>query len=76
MDAAADARGRGRYVVAEALFPGSAPLTAPLTALLVVQLTPVSLLVSGLDRVVSVVAGVGLAVLLSSPWASTGGPSA
>jgi Aromatic acid exporter family member 1 len=54
------------YVVAEAAFPNSAPLTAPLTALLVVQLTPVSLLVSGLDRVVSVVAGVGVAVLLSS----------
>ena len=54
------------YVVAESLFPGAAPLTAPLTALLVVQLTPVSLLVSGIDRVVSVVAGVGLAVLLSS----------
>jgi hypothetical protein len=54
------------YVVAEGAFPNSAPLTAPLTALLVVQLTPVSLLVSGLDRVVSVVAGVGVAVLLSS----------
>jgi Aromatic acid exporter family member 1 len=54
------------YVVAELAFPGSAPLTAALTALLVVQLTPVSLLVSGLDRVVSVVAGVGLAVLVSS----------
>jgi len=47
-------------------FPGTAPLTAALTALLVVQLTPVSLLVSGVDRVVSVVAGVGLAVLVSS----------
>jgi hypothetical protein len=54
------------YAVAEAAFPNSAPLTAALTALLVVQLTPVSLLVSGVDRVVSVVAGVGLAVLLSS----------
>jgi hypothetical protein len=54
------------YVVAELAFPGAAPLTAALTALLVVQLTPVSLLVSGLDRVVSVVAGVGLAVLVSS----------
>ncbi|MGZ4613328.1 MAG: FUSC family protein [Kineosporiaceae bacterium] len=54
------------YVVAESVYPNSAPLTAPLTALLVVQLTPVSLLVSGVDRVVSVVAGVGLAVLLSS----------
>ena len=55
------------YVVAEQAFPESAPpLLAPLTALLVVQLTPVSILESGLDRVVSVVAGVGLAVLLSS----------
>jgi Aromatic acid exporter family member 1 len=54
------------YVIAELAFPGAAPLTAALTALLVVQLTPVSLLVSGLDRVVSVVAGVGLAVLVSS----------
>jgi hypothetical protein len=54
------------YVAAELAFPGAAPLTAALTALLVVQLTPVSLLVSGLDRVVSVVAGVGLAVLVSS----------
>jgi hypothetical protein len=55
------------YVVAERAFPESAPpLLAPLTALLVVQLTPVSILESGLDRVVSVVAGVGLAVLFSS----------
>jgi hypothetical protein len=55
------------YVVAEGTFSEAAPpLLAPLTALLVVQLTPVSILESGLDRVVSVVAGVGLAVLLSS----------
>ncbi len=55
------------YVVAEVAFPSAAPpLLAPLTALLVVQLTPVSILVSGLDRVVSVVAGVGLAVAFSS----------
>jgi hypothetical protein len=55
------------YIVAERAFSESAPpLLAPLTALLVVQLTPVSILESGLDRVVSVVAGVGLAVLLSS----------
>src|SRR3954449_7857104 len=50
------------YVVASLLFPGTQPLLAPLTAMLVVQVTPVSLLVSGLDRVVSVVAGVVLAV--------------
>jgi uncharacterized membrane protein YccC len=54
------------YVVALALFPGTQPLLAPLTALLVVQVTPVSLLASGLDRVVSVVAGVSLAVLFSA----------
>src|SRR3954452_10552113 len=64
------------YAAAEVAFPGTAPLTAPLTALLVVQLTPVSLLVSGVDRVVSVVAGVGLAVLVSSAvgltWCSLG----
>ncbi len=54
------------YVVASALFPGTRPLLAPLTALLVVQVTPVSLLASGLDRVVSVVAGVSLAVGFST----------
>ncbi len=55
------------YAVADLAFPSAGPpLLAPLTALLVVQLTPVSILVSGLDRVVSVVAGVGLAVLFSS----------
>jgi hypothetical protein len=50
------------YVVATLIFPGTQPLLAPLTAMLVVQVTPVSLLASGLDRVVAVVAGVGLAV--------------
>lgn len=54
------------YVVALLLFPGTLPLLAPLTALLVVQVTPVSLLASGLDRVVSVVAGVSLAVAFAS----------
>jgi hypothetical protein len=54
------------YVVAEALSPGTKPLLAPLTALLVVQVTPVSLLASGLDRVVSVVAGVSVAVVVSA----------
>jgi uncharacterized membrane protein YccC len=54
------------YVVASALFPRTVPLLAPLTALLVVQVTPVSLLASGLDRVVSVVAGVSLAVGFSA----------
>ncbi|QNN54096.1 FUSC family protein [Nocardioides mesophilus] len=54
------------YVVALALFPGTQPLLAPLTALLVVQVTPVTLVASGLDRVVSVVAGVSLAVAFSA----------
>jgi Aromatic acid exporter family member 1 len=55
-----------KYVVAEMLFHQTAePLLAPLTAMLVVQVTPVSLLVSGLDRVVAVVSGVSLAVLFS-----------
>jgi len=50
------------YVVAVLLFPGTQPLLAPLTTMLVVQVTPVSLLASGVDRVVAVVAGVSLAV--------------
>jgi Aromatic acid exporter family member 1 len=50
------------YVVATLFFPGTQPLLAPLTAMLVVQVTPVSLLASGIDRVVSVVAGVLVAV--------------
>jgi hypothetical protein len=54
------------YVVASWIFPQTQPLVAPLTALLVVQLTPVSLLASGLDRVLSVVAGVSVAVLFSA----------
>ncbi|MCA1656869.1 MAG: aromatic acid exporter family protein [Actinobacteria bacterium] len=54
------------FVVALLIFPGTQPLLAPLTAMLVVQVTPVSLLASGLDRVVAVVAGVSLAVAFSS----------
>jgi hypothetical protein len=50
------------YVVATLFFPGTQPLLAPLTAMLVVQVTPVSLLASGIDRVVAVVAGVLVAV--------------
>ena len=50
------------YVAALLLFPGTQPLLAPLTAMLVVQVTPLSLLASGLDRVIAVVAGVGLAI--------------
>ncbi len=50
------------YVVGRLLFPDTQPLLAPLTAMLVVQVTPVSLLSSGLDRVIAVVSGVTLAV--------------
>jgi uncharacterized membrane protein YccC len=53
------------YVVATLLFPSTLPLLAPLTAMLVVQVTPVSLLASGLDRVVAVVTGVSLAVVFA-----------
>ncbi|MGZ4636797.1 MAG: FUSC family protein [Nocardioidaceae bacterium] len=54
------------YVVATLFFPGTQPLLAPLTAMLVVQVTPVSLLASGVDRVVAVVAGVSLAVTFAA----------
>src|SRR3954447_6165707 len=54
------------YVVGTLAFPGTQPLLAPLTAMLVVQVTPVSLLASGIDRVVAVVAGVSLAVLFAA----------
>jgi uncharacterized membrane protein YccC len=54
------------YVVGILLFPGTQPLLAPLSAMLVVQVTPVSLLASGIDRVVSVVAGVLLAVAFAA----------
>ena len=54
------------YVVASLIFPGTQPLLAPLTAMLVVQVTPLSLLASGLDRIVAVVAGVALAVVFAA----------
>ena len=54
------------YVVGTLFFPGTQPLLAPLTAMLVVQVTPVSLLASGIDRVVAVVTGVSLAVAFST----------
>jgi Aromatic acid exporter family member 1 len=64
------------YVVGTLIFPGTQPLLAPLTAMLVVQVTPVSLLASGLDRVVAVVTGVSLAVafaaVLPLEWWSLG----
>ena len=64
------------YAVGTLVFPGTQPLLAPLTAMLVVQVTPVSLLASGLDRVVAVVTGVALAVgfasLVPLQWWSLG----
>ncbi len=65
------------YVVARAVFDTPQPLTGPLTALLVVQATLFSTLTTGVRRVLSVVAGVLVAVLLSSvvglTWWSLGG---
>lgn len=54
------------YLVADEIFPGTRPLLAPLTALLVVQVTLFSTLTAGLQRVASVVVGVLVAVLFSS----------
>jgi uncharacterized membrane protein YccC len=54
------------YLVADLLFPGTRPLLAPLTALLVVQVTLYSTLTTGLQRIASVVAGVVVAVLFSA----------
>ncbi|HZD68242.1 MAG TPA: aromatic acid exporter family protein [Actinomycetes bacterium] len=54
------------YELARRLLPGGPlPLLAPLTALLVAQITVVETLKSGLERVGSVVAGVLIAVVLS-----------
>ena len=58
--------GVASYLVAHALSPNTTPILAPLTALLVVQVTLSSTLWSGLERVVSVMAGVLLAVLFSA----------
>jgi uncharacterized membrane protein YccC len=54
------------FVVALLLVPGTAPILAPLTALLVVEITLKDSLTSGLQRIVSVGVGVLLAVLFSS----------
>lgn len=54
------------YVVGRLAFPDTQPLLAALTAMLVVQVTPVSLLASGAARVVAVVTGVVLAVFFAS----------
>ncbi len=54
------------YVIADVLNTSDAPILAPLTALLVVQLTMYETLSHGLDRVASVVAGVLVAVGIAS----------
>jgi hypothetical protein len=53
------------FVVADALHTSPSPVLAPLTALLVVQLTMSETVAHGRERVVSVVAGVLLAVLFA-----------
>ncbi|MBA2532281.1 MAG: FUSC family protein [Nocardioidaceae bacterium] len=53
------------YLVAEWLFPGGRSVLAPLSALLVVQVTLTSTLTSGLQRIASVVVGVVGAVLFA-----------
>ncbi|WP_455351702.1 FUSC family protein [Streptomyces sp. SYSU K217416] len=64
------------YVVALRLSSEPAPLTAPLTALLVVQVTLYSTLTTGIRRVNSVVAGVliaiGFSALVGLTWWSLG----
>ena len=54
------------YVMADLLLHGAVPVTAALTALLVVEVTPLGILTSGLQRVISVLAGVLLAIGFSS----------
>ncbi|SFN89712.1 FUSC family protein [Mycetocola miduiensis] len=54
------------YVIADALFPGILDLTAPLTALLVVQVSTVGTLLMGLVRVGAVLTGVLVAVAVTT----------
>jgi uncharacterized membrane protein YgaE (UPF0421/DUF939 family) len=54
------------FVAADALHTSSSPVLAPLTALLVVQLTMYETFAHGWERIVSVVAGVLVAVLFAS----------
>jgi len=65
------------YLVALQLSPHPQPLLAPLTALLVVQVTLFSTLTNGIQRVASVIAGVMVAVVFSTlvgfTWWSLGG---
>ena len=54
------------FVVAQLVFPGALPILAPLTALLVVEVTLKDIVTSGLQRVASVTAGVLVAIGFSS----------
>jgi Fusaric acid resistance protein-like len=65
------------YLVADALLSGAVPILAPLTALLVVEVTLAGSVTSGVQRIISVVAGVFIAVgfsaLVELSWWSLGG---
>ena len=65
------------FVIAERLGTSAEPVLAPLTALLVVQLTMYQTITHGLDRILSVLAGVllavGVAELVGLTWWSLGG---
>ena len=54
------------FVVAQVLFPDTVPILAPLTALLVVEVTLKDIVTSGVQRIASVTAGVLLAVGFSA----------
>src|SRR6478672_13832502 len=54
------------FLVAQVLFPDTIPILAPLTALLVVEVTLKDIVTSGVQRVASVTVGVLLAVAFSS----------
>jgi len=62
------------YAVADTVLPHDQPLLAPLTALLVTQVTLYSMARQGVDRVMAVIAGVSLATIFASifglTWAS------
>lgn len=54
------------FAVAQVLFPDTVPILAPLTALLVVEVTLKDIVTSGVQRIASVTAGVLLAVGFSA----------
>lgn len=64
------------YLIAERLHTSQAPLLAPLTAILVVQLTVYETVAQGFQRILSVLAGVlvavGLATFVGLSWWSLG----